>query len=370
MARAKEAQTADFPTGIPECGADALRFGLLAYTVQGRDVNLDIKRIVGYRQFCNKIWNAVKFGLSYLDDFATSAIQHNEIPVMKGISKRDLYILHQLNETIKSVNEGFEEFNFGAITTSLHSFFIYELCDVYIELLKPVFNADKSGTDEDNNVRSCAQAVLYTVLEWYLRLCHPVMPFITEELWQRLPDGPIRSNQSIMIAPYPIYVPEWFNEDVIDDMTILKNAISGARSLRSMYKVGNHVKIDFYYITSSEKITSALTEQGDDFCTLAKANSILKAPDVIPKRWCNKVISDQLSILANLSDIIDVDKEIARLEKDINKISPLLQSLQNKINSSGYEKVPENVRKSNNDKLIAYQTEIHKLETALENFSL
>ena len=197
--KAKQGQTADFPDGIPECGADALRFGLLAYTVQGRDVNLDIKRVVGYRQFCNKLWNAVRFALTYLtatgadDGFTPSPSMQIElasscsggksgaVETFSGLSLRDRFILSRLNATIRSCNRHMEAYSFGEVTTALHSFFLYDFCDLYLELIKPVV------TGESGAQKLAAQATLFTCLEVFLRLAHPLMPFVTEELWQRLP---------------------------------------------------------------------------------------------------------------------------------------------------------------------------------------
>jgi valyl-tRNA synthetase len=125
--KAKESQRTDFPDGIPECGADALRFGLLAYTTQGRDINLDIKRLVGYRQFCNKLWNAVKFGLTYLTNFEPTHNMHLEIIGSPHVSPRDTFILSRLNSVIADCNQYLKDYNFGAVASALHSFFLYDV---------------------------------------------------------------------------------------------------------------------------------------------------------------------------------------------------------------------------------------------------
>ena len=175
--RASEAQKVDFPEGIPECGTDALRFGLLAYTGQGRSINLDIKRLVGYRQFCNKQWNAVRFAVTYLTDFTPSPTMHLDIAGAKYSSKRDLFILSKLNKTITDCNANLGNYIFGAVATALHSFFIYDLCDVYLELIKPVVGHAarvEEGAEpvslEVTERQKFAKATLYTCLEQYLRL--------------------------------------------------------------------------------------------------------------------------------------------------------------------------------------------------------
>jgi len=356
--KAKEGQAADFPEGIPECGADALRFGLLAYTVQGRDVNLDIKRVVGYRQFCNKLWNAVRFALTYVSDLIPTPTLHLEIANHPSISKRDLYILSRLHSTIKECNLQLNLYTFGLATTALHSFFLYDVCDVYLELIKPIVN---DLSPENQSTRFAAQATLYTVIEQFLRLSHPFMPFVTEELWQRLPNrSSLTKIESIMISPYPEEVPSWFRPDIENEFDILKEAIHGARSLRSEYKVANHIKAEFAFQSKSNDLFNTLTSLSLDFSTLAKASSFTSlSVDSTPKGYCVKVINDQLSILVNLTGIIDIDIEINRLTKDIERLTPLINTYKRKMTAADYEsKVPESVRISNIEKLNAYEVEL------------
>uniref|UniRef100_A0A667ZQ25 valine--tRNA ligase n=1 Tax=Myripristis murdjan TaxID=586833 RepID=A0A667ZQ25_9TELE len=176
--KAKQGQKSDYPTGIPECGTDALRFALCAYTSQGRDINLDVNRILGYRHFCNKLWNAVKFAMKTLGD--------NFVPSEKAQSVSDRWILSRLSAAVALCGAGFQAYDFPAITTAIYNFWLYELCDVYL-------------------VRKwCDQQTLYTCLEVGLRLLAPIMPFVTEELFQRLPRRRPQDNPpSISVTPYP-----------------------------------------------------------------------------------------------------------------------------------------------------------------------
>lgn len=233
--KAKEGQKLDFPNGIPECGTDALRFGLLAYTVQGRDINLDIQRVVGYRNFCNKLWNAVRFALTYVTDLTPRADMHLTIGSDPSLSLRDRYILSRLNHCVKECDRQLSEYNFGGLTTSIYNFWLYELCDIYLELIKPVVN---DTTEENKGKRLAAQTTLYLCLDFGLRLAHPLMPFVTEELWQRLPGrGTMGEAASIMISPYPQAVAGWTDEEVERRMGIVKDVIHGGRSLRNQYEV-------------------------------------------------------------------------------------------------------------------------------------
>ena len=241
VAIASEGQKKDFPKGIPECGADALRFGLLAYTIQGRDVNLNVNKVAAYRNFCNKIWQATKFCLMNLgDDFVPTAgyVEENAA----SLSFIDKWILAQLNVCINTCNEQMKAYMFGAVVEALTAFWSKNdgsgcLCDNYIEMVKGVFKLDDS-TEENKTKKMQSRNVLWTCLEVYLRLLHPLMPFVTEELYHRLPreEGPelIKSRVfSIMIAPYPQSVPQWDNPGLIAEMATLDTVFRSIRSMRN-----------------------------------------------------------------------------------------------------------------------------------------
>ena len=364
----------DFPEGIPECGADALRFGLLAYTIQGRDVNLDIKRVVGYRQFCNKLWNAVRFALVYVDTFTPTPTMAVEIPSLPGVRARDLAVLSALNRTIITCNTNMASYTFGLVAQALHSFFLYDFCDVYLELVKPVvaLPSEDGPPAEDIEVNKqkkfAAQSTLYTCLETFLRLLHPLMPFVTEELWQRLPNRTaLTTVPSIMIAQYPQEVPSWDNSAAEASLEAVKSCVHAGRSLRSDYKIANHVKANFYYRTDSAEVQAQLGSQEEDFLTLAKGGmfKFLGADSPNPnKNMSIKVVSETLSLLVDLTGLIDIDAELARLKKDQERIAPYIDQYKRKIETEGYaDKVPANVQKINADKLAAYESE---LATTLE----
>lgn len=368
--KALEAQKLDFPDGIPECGTDALRFGLLAYTAQGRDVNLDIKRVVGYRQFCNKVWNAVKFAVTYLNEFQPSATMHLDIAGNPAASTRDLYILSKLNKTIALCDSSMRNYLFADMTSALHSFFLYDLCDLYLELIKPVVGFGSEGVSADR--KRVTQATLYTCLEQFMRLTHPIMPFVTEELWQRLP---LRSSmnqlESIMVSAYPDPVAGWTNDEAEKQMEFIKSAVHAARSLRADYKVPNHVQATFYFQTTSDEVRAILESQGDDFCTLSRGSSMtLLANDApIPRGCCIRVVSDQLSILVDLTGLINLDDEISRLEKDVARLTIQVEQYEKKMGAADYEeKVPENVRVANTEKLQSYVAELEKTNSAIASF--
>lgn len=191
--KAKSGQKQDYPNGIPECGTDAMRFALCSYLTQARDINLDILRVQGYRFFCNKLWNATKFALMYFEE----GEKYEVLSKLSGAeSNVDLWILSRLANAIEVTDKAFAGYEFAVATQASYSFWLYDLCDIYLECLKPIF----FSTDEAK--KTTARNVLYTCLDLGLRLLSPFMPFITEELFQRLP----RTNteiESICVAPFP-----------------------------------------------------------------------------------------------------------------------------------------------------------------------
>lgn len=226
--RAMQGQKADFPNGIPECGTDALRFGLLAYTMQGRDINLDIKRIEGYRNFCNKLWNAIKFTLMHLKkDFQPNT---SDKPLTSHESSMDLWILSCAHWATSVINSAFDEYCFSYITETIYDFWLHKFCNTYLECIKPVLQAEDS-----NESKNAAKQTLYTVVDIGLRLLHPLMPFITEELYQRLPRRSDANIISICVAPYPsIEEFKWSHDkDLEDEVEFMEKIAHSVRSTRS-----------------------------------------------------------------------------------------------------------------------------------------
>jgi valyl-tRNA synthetase len=218
---AKAGQKKDFPKGISECGTDALRFGLCAYCQQGKDIFLDIKRIEAYRNFCNKIWNATILAWMHLSEYKPTASRKptgNE-------SNMDKWILHRLNDAINKTISSFENYEIGDATSAPYDFWLKETCDVYLEAIKPVMY----GTDE--KAKSAIRNTLYTILDEGYKLLAPFMPFITEELWQRLPRRPNDKTESICVAEFPTTIPERNNPQIEAEVQFLQKVIRTTRSI-------------------------------------------------------------------------------------------------------------------------------------------
>jgi valyl-tRNA synthetase len=347
--RAEEAFKADFPEGMPRCGTDALRVGLLAYTVQGRDINLDIKRVVGYRSFCNKLWNAVRFMLGTFDDYKAS---ENLWSTLKPLAGRDKFILSRLRRCVLDVNTCLTEYKFGEAVQAIYHFFLDDLCDVYVELVKPVmYDADKKGKGRD-----AAKMVLWACLDAGLRLLHPLCPFVTEELWQRLPRTFAVS--SIMVAPYP----SPSEVDTFDDQAaergtaLVLETVTGARSLRAQYSLANK-PAHFHCVFSNDAERASILEgRKDDCSTLMRAASVTIGNDITPPKGCGqKLVDDKLSVLVDLKGLVDADAEIKKLQKELKTVEPLVAKLEAKIKDARYlAKAPEKQRLQDREKLKSY----------------
>lgn len=234
---AKEGQKQDFPHGIPQCGSDALRLGLCSYVSDSRDINMNINRIEGYRRFCNKLWNATKFALMKLGD---GFVPTKEVCLLGGESMIDLWILARLNKSIGETNMSFASFNLMAATQAIYSFWLYELCDVYIEAIKPICSQDNPNIA----ARKCAENVLYICLEQGLRLLHPFMPFVTEELYQRLPRRPDDMIPSISLSPYPLVRQEFINESIEANFGKVFNVVKAVRRVASEQKLPRNTIVE------------------------------------------------------------------------------------------------------------------------------
>jgi len=376
--KSKKDQRADFPDGIPECGSDALRFGLLAYTVQGRDVSLDIKRVVGYRNFCNKLWNATRFALQFLSDFKpTSTLLTVELPQSKIIAVRDRFILSRLTHAVQAVNDGFINYRFGDAQGAAYSFWIDDLCDVYLELIKPVVY---DTSEENKDQRWAAQATLWVSIECGLRLLHPMIPFVTEELWQRLPGRGTLGNdesESIMVAPYPECNGEekedasnHRNVAVEEGMATVMKIVKACRSLRASYRILNKTLTTFY-VEVAPSIEEAVRAQCDDIRTLGRGETVLinADPASVPESVGIDVVDEFTTVKMDIKGLVDYDVEIKKLEKNLGKTLPLLKNLERKMGADGYGKnVKEELKKRDGEKLEGLKKKVGDIEEAVGKF--
>ena len=369
VARAKKNNQEEFPDGIPECGSDALRFGLLEYTVRGRDINLDVKRVVSLRNFCNKMWNTTKFALTYVDDFKPTPALLDDLMGSGKMAIRDKFMISRLMAGIQAVNENFTNYRFGDAQRAAYQLWLNDMCNVYLESIKPIVG-DRS--EENKDARWAAQATLWVALEAQLRLLHPMMPFITEELWQRLPGrGTLGQSetQTIMLAKYPEVNKAYRNAEVEEGMATILDVVQACRSLRASYHIVPKNLTHFYIkVTDAEDVIKA---QADDVMTLGKGSKVdVNIPDdQIPDSVGTIVVNDSITLLVDLKGMVDFKTEITRLNKNLTKAKGPMETLEKKMAKDGYqEKVSEDLKKQDEEKLASYKKTIVDIEEAIANF--
>jgi valyl-tRNA synthetase len=367
VARAKKNNAEEFPDGIPECGSDALRFGLLAYTVQGRDINLDVKRVVGYRNFCNKMWNTTKFALKYVEDFQPTPTLLDDLMASGKLAIRDKFMISRLMKGIEAVNDNFTKYKFGDAQQAAYHLWMDDMCDIYLESIKPIV---QDSSDEKKEDRWAAQATLWVALEAQLRLLHPMMPFITEELWQRLPGrGTLGQYETptIMLAKYPECIEAYKNDEVEKSMATTMEIVTACRSLRSSYNIVPKTLTHFYIkVTDGEEIVKA---QSSDIMTLGRGSQVDVNPENTPDSVGTVIVNDTTTVLIDLKGMVDFKTEIDRLNKNLMKQKVPLEQLEKKMAADGYdEKVPDDLKKNNMEKLESYKKQVLDIEEAIGNF--
>uniref|UniRef100_A0A3B3T846 Valine--tRNA ligase n=1 Tax=Paramormyrops kingsleyae TaxID=1676925 RepID=A0A3B3T846_9TELE len=349
--KAKQGQKSDYPSGIPECGTDALRFALCAYTSQGRDINLDVNRILGYRHFCNKLWNAVKFAMKALGEKFVPAAK-TQLSGQESVSDR--WILSRLCAAVGLCGTGFQAYDFPGITTAIYNFWLYELCDVYLESVKPVL----SQADRDDALQTeadvCRQT-LYTCLEVGLRLLSPIMPFVTEELFQRLPRRQQDSPPSISVTSYPETSEFcWHSEEVDQQMEFVMTVVRTIRSLRADYNL-TKMRAECY-LQCIDSDTVALVEQHKlQIQTLSYSQSVhaVVGPGAaVPEGCAIAIASDRCTVHLLLKGLIDTEKEVAKLTVKQGELEKQMCKLKEKMEKSDYkEKVPAKVQEQDSEKV-------------------
>ena len=350
----------EFPEGIPECGADALRLGLMSYLVQGKNINLDISRVVSYRFFGNKLWNAIKFLLIYTSkDFTYAPIDRTKLTFI------DKWILNKLSRTIQSFEKNFDEYNFGEATNKIYSFWYYNICDVYIEALKFLLSDScELSADIKNNTKN----VFLYCIEQALILLHPLTPFITEELFQRLPHRNSTA-ESICVASFPTDV-SYIDDKVETIGDLVLDITHGGLSVLSQFKIQNSKPKMCIYSTDKEVVELVKKESGV-IAALARCCSVSAVDnkeDENVKGWLSNVINSTVDIYLDIKDKIDIKKEIVRLEGTLVEKRKFESGIRNKMEKKEYEeKVPEHIRKEDAEKLNKMLIEIGKVEESIAN---
>ena len=348
--KVEEATKKLFPEGIPSMGADALRFTMASYASLGRSVNFDFKRAEGYRNFCNKLWNATNFVLMNTED--KDCGQDEMQPL--AFTFADQWIIGKLQQAEAAVAEAFETYRFDLAAQTLYEFVWNEYCDWYIELAKVQIQTGCPTTQRTT------RRTLVRVLETILRLLHPIMPFITEELWQVVaPLANAKTSDSIMLAAYPQADKEQIVQTAFDKMAALKDLVEEVRKLRGEMGIAPNVKAPLFVEGSAElegllKYLPSLTR-----LTEAKLVDSLPEAEDAPVAVCNG---------ARLMLKVEIDKaaETARLSKEAEKLQKALDKLNAKLSKPGYtEKAPAHLVEKDKADLADLTDKMGKVEGQL-----
>ncbi len=346
-----------FPEGIAAHGTDALRYTLYSLASTGRDINWDMKRLEGYRNFCNKIWNAARYVLMNTegeDCGAGSETGGSEV----SLSLADRWIISRLQQTEAAVEKAVASYRFDLASQALYEFVWNEYCDWYLELSKPVLWDDNASVEAKRGTRR----TLIRVLETTLRLLHPFMPFITEEIWQRAAPLAGVEGETIMQQPYPEADTAKIDEQACSDIEWLKGVILAVRNLRGEMNIPPGKAIPVLLKNGSDEDLRRLDDNRQFLTTLAKLEGIdaLAVGDTAPMS-ATALVGD-MEVLVPMAGLIDKDAELARLQKEMQKLDKEIQRLQGKLGNDKFvSNAPADVVAKERDKLTAQQGALKKL---------
>ena len=350
--KVEEATKKLFPEGIPSMGADALRFTMASYASLGRSVNFDFKRAEGYRNFCNKIWNATNFVLMNTENqdcgYGATATEP------RGYSFPDMWIVGRLNQTIEQVTQAYETYRFDLAAETLYSFVWNDYCDWYLELAKVQLQTGCASRQR------ATRHTLLRVLEAALRLLHPIIPFITEELWQTVaPMCDAKTADSIMLARFPEADSGDIVQTAFEQMTVLQDLIGAVRNLRGEMGIQPNVKAPLF-VESADDLADYL-KYLPMMTRLTEAQQVAALPESedAPVAVCNG---------ARLMLKVEIDKaaETARLSKEAEKLQKALDKLNAKLSKPGYtEKAPAHLVEKDKADLAELEDKMAKVQNQL-----
>ena len=342
-------------TIVDEFGADAFRYTLCAFAAMGRDIKLSSERIVGYRNFVNKLWNASRFALMNLEDFDPAKSELNSL----RLAPADQWILQRFAFATTEVNQALTKYRFNDAASILYSFTWHEFCDWYIELSKDNLYGD------DVEARKTTQTVLYYVLEGLLRLLHPILPFVTEEIWHALPGE--RGVDSIMQAEYPTKGMIATDDDVVAEMELVMDVVRAIRNVRGELEVppGKKIKV---VLDCKTAFAAQAIEHGEDYIhALARVDELLVGIGVERPEQASTQVAGDVEVLIPLADLVNVAEEKARLDKEIAKVQKDVDFFTKKLSNKKFvDNAPPQVLEKDRKKLAVAQEKRTILEQSLE----
>jgi len=353
--RIEKATRKQFPEGIDPYGTDALRFTYYSLASTGRDIKFDIGRIEGFRNFCNKIWNAARYVLMNCE--GEDCGQQGDLAV--ELSLADRWILSRLQETELAVTRAIEHYRFDHASQALYEFIWNEYCDWYLELSKPVLWDEQASAEAKRGTRR----TLIRVLETWLRLLHPFMPFITEEIWQTVAPLAGVSGPTIMLQPYPMTDDKAIDKAANADIEWVKGVIVGVRNIRGEMNIPPGKALSLLLKNGDETDKSRLEQNAPFLVKLAKLADITWLSEGDEAPVAATALVGNLEILVPMAGLIDQEAELSRLAKEIDKLNQDLARIKGKLsNASFVDRAPAEVVAKEREKLDAQKQALAKLQ--------
>ena len=346
-AKIEKATRKQFPDGIPGYGTDALRYTFYSLASTGRDIKFDLGRMEGFRNFCNKLWNAARYVLMNTESFDPAAPSQR--------SEADEWILSRLQTTMTETAGSIEQYRFDHAAQTLYDFVWNEYCDWYLELSKPVL-WDDTSSDE---LRQGTLRTLLEVLETILRLMHPLMPFITEEIWQNVAPRLGISGDTIMLAQWPEADHELINGDAEAEMEWLKSIIVAVRTIRSESNIPPGDELGLILGNTVTEDSARVTRHTQALAKLAKVASITIAKSGEEQPPTLSALAGTIEVMVPMAGVIDVDKELARLAKELDRLTEEQGRLKGKLSNDNFvARAPADVVDKERAKLADIETSI------------
>jgi valyl-tRNA synthetase len=340
---------------IDRYGADAFRFTLAAFTAQGRDVKMSEARIEGYQHFVNKIWNTARFAFMNLDDYTGKGEKVKD----SEYSLADRWIKDALNRTIREVSSSLDEYRFNDASGVIYQFVWHELCDWYLEMIKPVLYGNNSPER-----RLAAQETLYDVFEKTIKLLHPFIPFVTEEIWQKMK---VAEGTSVMVSEFPAESETYEDGDAFHRVSVLKDIIGNIRNIRGVMNIPPPKKLRVLLSVPDRELRSILDDGREYILNLANLQELSVEGTVEEPRGVATGIVGSIKIYVFLEGMVDIAAERARLEKEMKKLSKDLVNVSKKLNNRDFmEKASEVVIRKEEAKFEELKEKNRNLEEALK----
>lgn len=343
-----------FPDGIPAFGTDALRLTFCALATTGRDINFDLARAEGYRHFCNKLWNATRFVHMQL------GTQSSEAPNPAHQSVADQWIMHRLQETVKRCDEALAQYRFDWLQQALYEFTWHDFCDWYLELSKITLNSDDSSDDQ----KTATRATLARVLTDLIARLHPIMPYITETLWQSMRPlyAPIANIESVIDMSMPTHDTDLLNGSANTAMAAVQELVSGVRRLRSESDLAPSLSIPVRLYCQDNDKEAMLKEYLDLWAPLVKLSQVDWLTETDSEKGCASAHLDGISVTVPLKGLIDTDKALARIDKQIKKMTEQRDKAKKKCDNPRYiENAPADVVQKERDLLAQCEQALSEL---------